>query len=603
MATVGRGRLPAVWAQVRTRFIAMPPRARWINLGLLVLLVVAIVATVLVVTDPGTEEPIARTATVRRGDVTALVTGSGNAESSLSTPVSFPTAGTVTSVSVEPGDSVTLGQVLATVDDAAVQAQLRTAQAQLDSAEAALAQAESGPTEVQGQQDQLAITQAQQAVDNARAAVTAAQKQLELDRASTQTAIDNAKTQLENDKEASATAVENAEEKLETDTKSQNTLVKQAEADEKAACGASSSDSDSDSDEGILGGADSGSTDSDSSSTSCTSAKLATQNAKNTRASVLQADEQAITVAKQTRESTVDAAEQAITTAEQTRADTLLSSETAIETTTQAVTTAEGELAGAKLTAEANLHPQTPEQIAQAQATVDSAQVDLDSARLAVEQTQLKAPQAGVVLAVGGKVGEFTGGSGSDGSSDSDADSDSAASDSATSAGDGFIVIANLSELAVTAEIPEADAAKLELGQRAEITFPGTDTTTTGSVTRITPQSTVSNDVVFYPVAISLDTAPPDVGVGATAELSVTTGTANDVLVAPTQAVTSNGDRHTVTVRRGGTDVVVPVDVGVSGPTDTDITRGVAEGDVLVLPSPAAPTTGSGAGFPKTGGR
>ena len=558
-------------------------RTHRVNVGLFLLLVVAVVATALVIADPGEPQPVVRTATVTRGDVTATVTASGNAESSLRTPVSFEESGTVTSVAVEPGDTVKLGQVLATIDDAEAQAQLRTAEAQLAGAQAALDQARAGPSEVQSQRDQLAITQAEQALADARAAVTAAEKQLELDRAATQTTIDDAKTQLANDDEATALAVENAEEKLEVDTKTQNTLVEQAEAEEEAACGGSTADSDDD-------------------SVDCTRAKLATENAKNTRAAVLLADEQAIETAKQNREATLDRGRQAVTQAEQARADTLLKGQTAIETSKQAVTKAEGDLAAAKLTAEENAHPRTPEEIAQAQATVDSAQVEVDRARRAVEQTALKAPQAGVVLAVNGEVGEYANGQGSGESAGADAEGgDSAASDAATSAGDGFVVIANLSELAVTAEIPEADAAKLELGQRATISFPATGATATGTVTRKNPQSTVSNDVVHYPVTISLETAPPGVGVGATANVSITTGTATGVLKAPTQAITTTGDRSTVTVRRDGVDAVVPVRIGVSGPAETEIISGVSEGDVLVLPTPAAATGGSG--FPRTGGR
>jgi len=577
-----RGKLAAAWGWAR---------ARWLNLGLLLLLVVAIAATVLVITNPGGEAPAVRTATVTRGDVTALVTGSGNAESSLRTPVGFAGSGTVTSVLVQPGDTVTLGQPLATIDDADAQAELRTAEAQLAGAQAALDQTRAGPTDVSKQQDDLGITQAQQALDNARAAVTAAQKQLELDRASTQTAIDNAKTQLANDDKATATAVENAEDKLEADSKTQKTLVDQAEAEEQAACGGTSSLTEDD--EG-------------SASSSCAQAKLATKNAENTRNSVLLADKQAVTTAKQTRESTLDQGRQAVTDAEQTRSKTLLTGQTTVETDKQAVTKADGDVTAARLAAEANLHPKTPEEIAQAQATVDGAQVDVDTARRGVEDTALKAPQAGVVLAVNGEVGESADGQDSDNGSGSSGDDgssgDSAASDAATSAGDGFVVIANPSELAVTADIPEADAAKLELGQQATISFPATETTATGTVTRKDPQSTVTNDVVLYPVTISLETAPPGVGVGATANLSVTTGTATGVLKAPTQAITTTGNRSTVTVRRDGVDTVVPVRIGVSGPAETEIVSGVAEGDVLVLPAQNVGTGGSGAGFPRTGG-
>jgi hypothetical protein len=169
-------------------------------------------------------------------------------------------------------------------------------------------------------------------------------------------------------------------------------------------------------------------------------------------------------------------------------------------------------------------------------------------------------------------------------------------------------VIANLSQLAITANIAEADAAKIKLGQPATITFPATTTTATGSVTQITPQSTVTNNVVLYPITVSLDTAPPGVGVGATASLSITAGTATDVLVAPTSAITTLGTRHTATVRRNGVDSVVPVEIGLTGDTNTEITSGLAAGDVLVLPNATGSTSGTGgaggtgAGFPRVGG-
>lgn len=160
-------------------------------------------------------------------------------------------------------------------------------------------------------------------------------------------------------------------------------------------------------------------------------------------------------------------------------------------------------------------------------------------------------------------------------------------------------MIANPSQLAVTANIAEADAAKVQLGQAARITFPATNATGTGTVTQITPQSTVSNNVVQYPVQVSLATAPPGVGVGNTASLSITTGTKSGVLVAPTSAITTVGNRHTVVVRRGDQDVTVPVEIGIVGDTTTEIVGGVSEGDQLVLPTVATSTNN---GFPRGGG-
>jgi hypothetical protein len=219
------------------------------------------------------------------------------------------------------------------------------------------------------------------------------------------------------------------------------------------------------------------------------------------------------------------------------------------------------------------------------------------------------------VLAVNGKVGESSSSSSSStasgttsGTSGTGAGASSNAS-SATAAlataGNGFITIANPSQLAVTADIAEADAAGLQLGQQATVTFPATNGSATGTVTQITPQSTVTNNVVLFPITVALDTAPPGVKVGSTASLTITDGMATGVLEVPTAAITTVGTNHTVTLRRSGVDTVVPVGVGLTGATTTEITSGLAVGDVLVLPSPATatPTSGApGAGFPRLGG-
>ena len=114
------------------------------------------VGAFLLVGNPSGPQQVERTAVITRGSVTASVTGSGNAASQVSTPINFESSGVVSAVNVKPGDAVTLGEVLATIDPDSAQAGLRSAQAQLDGAKAALAQAQSGPTAVKAQQDALA---------------------------------------------------------------------------------------------------------------------------------------------------------------------------------------------------------------------------------------------------------------------------------------------------------------------------------------------------------------------------------------------------------------------------------------------------------------
>jgi multidrug efflux pump subunit AcrA (membrane-fusion protein) len=513
-----------------------------------------------------------RTVAVTRGTVTASVTASGNSESSLATPVSFVTNGVLTAVNVKPGDVVTTGEVLATIDPASAQTTLDSARAQLANAQAALAEAQAGPTAVKRQQDQLAITQAEQAVDAAQDSLSTAQKQLDLDKTSTDTAIDN------------------AQDKLAVDTKSQNALVSTAEQNLRTC--QNSQKSSSVQAAMAVPTTSAAPTTTPSSSSNCTSEKNALTNAKNERTSTLLSDQQAITTAKQNQK------------------NTLLNDQKAIDTAQANLTSARSNVTSAQLQAQADLHPQTPEQIAQAQANVAAAQVTVDSAQRGINETELRAPQDGKVLSIANKVGEISGG-GSSGSSSSSTSGTTGGSSSssgsgsvsainpATSSGAGFIVIANPSQLAVTANIAEADAAKVALGQPARITFPASNATATGTVTQITPQSTLSSNVVQYPVQVSLATAPPGVGVGNTASLAITTGSKSGVLVAPSSAITTFGNRHTVVVRRGDQDVTVPVEIGLVGDTTTEITGGLNEGDQLVLPTVATSTNN---GFPRGGG-
>jgi multidrug efflux pump subunit AcrA (membrane-fusion protein) len=199
-----------------------------------------------------------------------------------------------------------------------------------------------------------------------------------------------------------------------------------------------------------------------------------------------------------------------------------------------------------------------------------SAQQQLNNANLALEQAQQKltgttitAPIAGRVLSVGGKVGS-----------------------NASPGGTGFIVLGDISSLAITAEFSEADVGHLAVGQVASITLPDRDTPMPGSVSQINPAGTVSSRLVRYGVEIVFNQVPPDLLLGQSAAVTVTTASAANVLYASSAAVTAvaNG-QGTVVVRTPQGDQTRTVKVGLRGAQYTELDSGVSAGDVLVLPS------------------
>jgi RND family efflux transporter MFP subunit len=198
-----------------------------------------------------------------------------------------------------------------------------------------------------------------------------------------------------------------------------------------------------------------------------------------------------------------------------------------------------------------------------------SAQQQLNNASLALTQAQAKlagttitAPLAGRVLSVAGKVGS-----------------------TASPGGTGFVVLGDISTLAVTAQFSEADVGRLAVGQVASITLPDRDQPLPGKVSLIDPAGTVSNRLVRYGATIAFDQVPADLLLGQSATVTVTTASAADVLYVSSAAVSkvTNGS-GTVTVRVNGHDETRTVKVGLRGDQYTEIDSGVAQGDILVLP-------------------
>ncbi len=100
------------------------------------------------------------------------VTGSGTLTPTVQEDVSFAVSGTVTSVDVAAGDTVTAGQQLATVDTLNLNADLLSAQADLASAEADLSDAEDEADGSDSSDAQIAALEAK--VDVAQASVDSA---------------------------------------------------------------------------------------------------------------------------------------------------------------------------------------------------------------------------------------------------------------------------------------------------------------------------------------------------------------------------------------------------------------------------------------------
>jgi HlyD family secretion protein len=191
-----------------------------------------------------------------------------------------------------------------------------------------------------------------------------------------------------------------------------------------------------------------------------------------------------------------------------------------------------------------------------AQQRVNQAEADLASAEEKLAGATVTAPIAGRILSVAGKVG------------------------SQVRAGSAFVTLADVFDMQISAAFPEADADRLAVRQQATATLAdraGKDFGAT--VVQVDPVGTNDGTMVRYGVLLSFDDAPEDLLVGQTANVRVTTGSAENVLRVPSTAVHDvAGDRGTV-LRSGAR---VTVGIGLRGDQYTEITSGLAEGETVV---------------------
>ncbi len=167
----------------------------------------------------------------------------------------------------------------------------------------------------------------------------------------------------------------------------------------------------------------------------------------------------------------------------------------------------------------------------------------------------------------------------------------------------GTAISMSTSTYEVTADVVESDISSMTVGQDATITVDAIDATIQGTVSAIAPtagESSGSGSVVSYPVTVTLTGAPSALRPGMTADITIVTASAADVLTIPAEALRGTaGDYRVQVLGADGTPTTKPVSVGLVTSTTAEITSGLTEGEAVVTGTAAdrAATSGSNNGF------
>jgi multidrug efflux pump subunit AcrA (membrane-fusion protein) len=195
------------------------------------------------------------------------------------------------------------------------------------------------------------------------------------------------------------------------------------------------------------------------------------------------------------------------------------------------------------------------------QKAVDAAAAEVTVAEQSLALATVISPITGTVQAVNLAVGDMV----------------TAGSSTAT------IVVVGDGGYEVTTTVTVDDLGDVAVGQPATFTPDGSDEPLHGEVAGIGVTGTASGSSTTYPVTIGLTDATEGLRNGAIASVSILTGEAGDAIAVPTSAVTVNGATSTVTVLDDGEPTTTVVQVGVMGDVWTEVTDGLEVGDTVVL--------------------
>lgn len=147
-----------------------------------------------------------------------------------------------------------------------------------------------------------------------------------------------------------------------------------------------------------------------------------------------------------------------------------------------------------------------------------------------------------------------------------------------------------------TVNLSEIDVTKVAVGQKITITmdaFP--DKTFTGKVSAINTNGITSSGVTSYPVTITFDTSLKTIYPNMAVNATIITNIKNDVVLVPSSAVQTNNGDSIVRVMKNGQISDVSITIGESNDTQTEITSGISEGDIVVTgQTPPISTSPSG---------
>ena len=149
-----------------------------------------------------------------------------------------------------------------------------------------------------------------------------------------------------------------------------------------------------------------------------------------------------------------------------------------------------------------------------------------------------------------------------------------------------LVSIISASRFEIKINVPEADIAKLERGDRARVTLDayGNDVVFEAVLTQIEPAETILEGVTTYAATLQFSQNDSKIRSGMTANMDISTDERVNVIAIPRRAVVTKNGTKFVRIMRNNTIKEIPITTGLQGSDGrVEIIQGITEGDRVVV--------------------
>jgi HlyD family secretion protein len=531
----------------------------------------------------GGDGVVYRTADVKRQDLRQTVSATGTVQPFKVVDIKSRAGGEVRVLSVEVGDSVKQGQLIARIDPSDSQTTYTQAQADVEAARARVSQSEqtrslqaaTTMTSLAQARAQVRVAEAQ--VRAAEARLTQARKQSAAQPALTQAAIAQSKASLQSAEQQLAQLKSASDPQARADAKAslaqaqanlknaEQNLKRQQQLAAKGFVAQSAVDTAQAQYDVLVAQAETAGTRAETVGNSQTAAIAAAE------ARVSEAKQSL--VAAEANRVQIDLRRQDVANAEAA----LLQSRANVEQARAGLAAAEANKAQIGIRAA---------DIETAKSQVTRAQASLSNADVVLNSTTIRAPRSGVVLQKYIEQGTII-----------------SSGQSFNSQGTSLIQLGDLSRVLVDALIDETDIAQVRVGQKVKLNFDAfADGEFEGIVRRIDPRGTTDQNITTIKTQIEVLKPDPRLRPGLNAECEFLISEKKDVIVIPSRSVRNEKGQKVVLVlpktEKGaapGKPETRPVTIGMETGDAVEVVSGLKEGEQVVTAT-IDPSSGGGGG-------